>query len=136
METILKLLENYKDILIYLVFGVVTTVVNWLVYYPLFNFAGISATVSNVIAWAVSVAVAFVTNKPFVFHSYNWEPKVVFPELAKFVGTRVGSGLLESAVLGVTVDLLGWNGNIWKIIVSVAVVIINYVGSKLLVFKK
>lgn len=133
MKDFLK--RNY-DILAYLFFGVLTTLVNYLVYLPCYNLLGISATVSNVIAWAVSVIFAFLTNKPFVFHSHDWSAKVVFPELTKFVGCRVLSGALESLAIFVTVDLMHWNGNIMKLILSVAVVILNYVGSKLLVFVK
>ena len=130
------LLVKYQDIISYLFFGVLTTVVNFLVYYPLTNMLGINATVSNMIAWVVSVAFAFVTNKPFVFKSYDWSAKVAVPELYKFVGTRVGSGMLETAMIFLLVDLLRFDGNIVKLAVSVLVVIINYVGSKLLVFKK
>lgn len=130
------LLIKYQDIISYLVFGVLTTLVNFLVYYPLTNLLGINATVSNVIAWAVSVAFAFVTNKPFVFKSMDWSASVVIPELYKFVGTRLGSGLLETAMIFLLVDLLGLDGNIIKLAVSILVVIINYVGSKLIVFKK
>ena len=61
---------------------------------------------------------------------------MVLPELAKFLGCRIGSGVLETAILFVTVDLLKWDGNLWKIVTSVLVVILNYVGSKLLVFRK
>ena len=135
METIRTLVRKYWGILSYLFFGVLTTVVNFLVYYPLTNILGVNATLSNIIAWAVSVAFAFLTNKPFVFKSYDWSASVVMPELAKFVGTRVGSGFIETALIFIFVDLLKWDGNVLKIAVSVLVVIINYVGSKLLVFR-
>ncbi len=131
-----KLFEKYYDIITYLVFGVLTTAVNYVVYLPCYNLLHFSATVSNIIAWVVAVAFAYLTNKPFVFKSHDWSAKTVLPELTKFVGCRVGSGLLETAIIFVTVDLLHWNGNIWKLIVSVLVVILNYVGSKLLVFRK
>lgn len=136
IDNIKKLVKKYWDILSYLFFGVLTTVVNYLVYLPCYNLLGLSATLSNIIAWAVSVAFAFVTNKPFVFKSYDWSAKVVVPELTKFVGTRLGSLILETAILFVTVDWLKLNGNIMKLAVSVLVVIINYIGSKLLVFRK
>ena len=128
--------EKYWDILSYLFFGVLTTVVNWLVYFPLFNWAGVSATISTIIAWVVAVAFAYLTNKPFVFKSHDWSVKAVKPELAKFIGCRIGSGAMEVAVIWLTVDLLLWNGNLMKIVVSVLVVVLNYIGSKLLVFKK
>ena len=136
IQKIRNLITKYWDILSYLFFGVLTTVVNYLVYLPCYNWLGLSASVSNVIAWVAAVAFAYLTNKPFVFKSHDWSWKTVGPELAKFVGCRVGSGLLETAVLFLTVDCLGWDGNVMKLILSVAVVILNYVGSKLLVFKK
>ena len=136
IKTILDLFRKYRDILSYLFFGVLTTLVNFLVYYPLTNLMGCNATVANVIAWAVSVAFAFLTNKPFVFRSYDWSANVVLPELGKFVGTRIGSGALETAMIFLLVDCLSLDGNIVKIAVSVLVVIINYVGSKLVVFRQ
>lgn len=131
-----KLLEKYWDVLTYLFFGVLTTVVNYLIYLPCYNLLHWSAGVSNVLAWIVAVAFAFLTNKPFVFKSKDWSAKVVWPELTKFVGCRVGSGLLETVILLITVDLLHWNGNVWKLVTAILVIILNYIGSKLLVFKK
>ena len=135
MERIRQFMERYKDILTYLVFGVLTTLVNYLVYLPCYNLLGVSASVSNVIAWAVAVAFAYLTNKPFVFRSHDWSAQTVIPELTKFVGCRVASGAMESVIIFLTVDLFGWNGNVWKLLTSVLVVILNYIGSKLLVFR-
>ena len=136
MEFLTKLLKKYRDIISYLFFGVLTTVVNYVVYLPCYNLLGLPAVVSNVIAWVVAVAFAYVTNKPFVFRSHDWSAKTVVPELTKFVGTRVASGGMESAIIWIAVDLLGGNGNLWKLVTSVLVVILNYVGSKLLVFRQ
>ena len=130
------LFEKYYDLITYVFFGGLTTVVNYLVYLPCYNILGLNASLSNVISWVVAVAFAFLTNKPFVFRSHDWSAKVVWPELVKFVGCRIGSGAVETAILLLTVDVLGWNGNVWKLITSVLVVILNYVASKLLVFKK
>ena len=130
------LIEKYWDILTYLVFGVLTTVVNYIIYLPLYNLMGMSATASNAIAWVAAVAFAYLTNKPFVFRSYDWSMKTVVPELTKFVSCRIGSGVLETVIILVTVDILGWNGNIWKLFTSVLVVVLNYVASKLFIFKK
>ena len=131
-----RLIVKYWDVLSYLFFGGLTTVVNYAVYLPCFNLLGMSAAVSNVIAWAVAVLFAFLTNKPFVFKSHDWSAKTVWPEFIKFVGCRIGSGVLETAIIFVTVDLLYWNGNWMKLATSVLVVILNYFASKLLVFKK
>lgn len=135
-KTIIQLWNKYEDVIVYLVFGVLTTVVNYLVYLPVYNGLGLSATVSNLIAWVAAVAFAFVTNKPLVFKSHDWSAKVVVPELVKFVSCRVASGLMETGILLVAVDLLHGNGNIWKLLTSVIVVVLNYFGSKLLVFRK
>jgi putative flippase GtrA len=129
-------ITTHYDILSYLFFGVLTTLVNWLVYFPCYNQFSLSAAVSSAISWVAAVAFAYLTNKPFVFKSHDWSARVAVPEFVKFVGTRVGSGLLETVFLLVTVGMLAWNGNVMKLIVSVAVVIMNYVGSKLIVFKK
>ena len=136
VQKIRQLVEKYWDILSYLFFGVLTTVVNYVVYLPCYNILGFSAVASNGIAWVVAVAFAYLTNKPFVFKSHDWSAKTVVPELSKFIGCRIGSGLAESLILLVAVDLLGWNGNLWKLLTNVLVVILNYIGSKLLVFKK
>lgn len=136
IEVIRAWIRKYWDILSYLFFGGLTTLVNFLIYFPCYHWLGFPAAVSNVIAWVAAVAFAYLTNKPFVFKSRDWAWKTVGPELAKFVGCRVGSGLVETAIIFVTVDFLAWNGNVWKLITSVLVVILNYVGSKLLVFRR
>ena len=136
MKKLREFIIRYYDLLAYLFFGGLTTVVNYVVYLPCYNWWGISSSVSNVIAWVVAVAFAYLTNKPFVFKSHDWSWKTVGPELTKFVGCRIGSGLIETALIFLTVDLLHWNGNVMKLILSVVVVILNYIGSKLLVFKK
>lgn len=136
VEKLKNLFVRHYDIFVYLIFGVLTTVVNYIVYLPCYNILGLSSSVSNVIAWAAAVVFAFLTNKPFVFRSHDWSPQTVIPELARFVGTRLGSGGLETLILLVAVDWLGMNGNIWKLLTSVLVVVLNYIGSKLLVFRK
>ena len=129
-------IRKYWDIISYLFFGVLTTLVNYFIYFPLYNWLRLSATLSNLIAWIFAVAFAYLTNKPFVFKSRDWSKETVIPELTKFVGCRLGSGALETAIIWLTVDMLQWNGNLMKIFISVLVVALNYVGSKWLVFAK
>ena len=136
IEKFKELFHKHYDIKVYVVFGVLTTAVNYIVYLPCYNLLELSSSVSNVIAWAAAVAFAYVTNKPFVFRSHDWSYKTVIPELTKFVGTRLASGGLETLILLLFVDILHGNGNVWKLITSVLVVILNYIGSKLLVFRK
>ena len=136
MRSLFALLRKYRDILSYLFFGALTTLVNYLVYLLLFNMVGLSGVLSNAIAWIVAVIFAYLTNKPFVFQSHDWSRGTVFPEFGRFIGCRIGSGLLETAVIFVFVDILSGDGNIIKLATSVLVVIINYIGSKLLVFRR
>lgn len=130
------LFEKYHNLITYLFFGALTTLVNFLVYFPLYNWVNLSGTFSNILAWFAAVAFAFLTNKPFVFQSNDWSSKTVVPELIKFVGCRISSGLLETISIYFFVDMLLWNGNWVKIAVSILVVVLNYVFSKMLVFKK
>lgn len=131
-----SLLQKNRDVLSYLFFGVLTTVVNYAVYLPVYNLLHLSAAVSNMLSWVVAVAFAYLTNKPFVFQSHDWSCKTVVPELTKFVSCRIASGAMETGILFLTVDLLHWNGNVWKLVTQVLVVVLNYVASKLLVFRK
>ena len=122
MKKIKELFTKYYDIITYLFFGVLTTVINYMVYIPCYNWLHLSATVSNVIAWVIAVA--------FAYLSMN----TVVPELGKFLGCRIGSGVMETLIILLTVDCLHWNGNVMKLFTNVLVVIVNYIGSKLLVF--
>ena len=131
-----ELLHKHYDLLVYFLLGIATTAVNFAVYYPLHNFLCISATLSNAIAWIVSVLFAFLTNKPLAFKSNDWSARVTIPEFVKFISCRVGSGVVETVFLTVTVDVLRFNGNIMKLVISILVVIFNYIASKYFVFRK
>ena len=133
---ILNLFKKHRNVVLYLVFGALTTLVNFLVYLPLYNYLGYSTVVCNVLAWLAAVAVAFLTNKPFVFDSHDWSTAVVWKELISFLGCRIGSGVLETLILLVTVDCFRLNGNFWKLVTSVFVVILNYIFSKWIIFRK
>ena len=133
-DKIKNLFLKYREIILYLFFGGVTTLVNFLVYWPMLHWLHLPASISNIIAWIVAVLVAYITNKPFVFKSHDWSFQTVLPEFAKFIGCRVASGVFETLFLAVTVDFLSLHGLLMKVIVSVVVIILNYIGSKLLVF--
>lgn len=136
MKKLMALLLRYRDIIAYLFFGGVTTLTNLVAYYLLYQVWAIANVPSVVIAWIIAVLVAFLTNKPFVFRSHDWSPRVLFPEIASFLGCRVGTGVLELVLMYLTVDLLHWHGMLMKLLVNILVIILNYAGSKLLVFRK
>ena len=136
MKKLREFIIRYYDLLAYLFFGGLTTVVNYIVFFCCRQLWNVPLEISNVIAWIVAVAFAFATNKPFVFKSHDWSAKVLWPELTSFVGCRIGSLIVESGLLSLTVRLLQWNETAMKLLVSVLVVILNYFGSKFLVFAK
>ena len=130
------LIKKHWEIISYLVFGGLTTLVDTLVGLPFHYWLHWSGTASNTVAWIVAVLFAFLTNKPFVFKSNDWRPKTLFPELGKFVAARVISFLFSVAFMAVTVDRLHWDYLLMKVVVGVLVIIMNYIGSKLLVFRQ
>lgn len=130
-----NMIKSHRALVAYMFFGILTTIVDYMVYLPCYNWLELSATVSNMLAWAASVSFAFLTNKPFVFKSHDWSAKIVWPELARFVGTRFTTGAIETLLLLLTADVFGWDGNVMKLAVSLLVVAFNYIGSKLLVFR-
>lgn len=128
--------EKHRELILYVVFGGVTTLVNLGVYFLCYDIWGWSSDLSVILAWLLSVLTAFLTNKPFVFESHDWSMEVTAPEAAEFFGCRLASGLMELAVMHVAVELLGLPGTPMKLLVNILVIIINYVGSKLWVFRK
>ena len=157
-----NLVKKYKEPILYIVFGVLTTLVNILIYYLAADVAAIYYLVANVIAWVVSVLFAFVTNKLFVFESKSWNGAIVLPEIGGFFLARVATGVVDMVLMWLLVDVLMWKqvgfglgtedyvfGGIMdmhqvlcsgemlaKILVNVVVIVLNYVASKLWIFRK
>ena len=135
MYKISQLAKKYKDIILYCIFGLLTTVVNYCVYFPLFYLVEFSAVTSNILSWFAAVLFAFVTNKTMVFGSHDWTFKGLFKELVGFFGCRFLTGALETFVLFISVDIFNANAVAWKLGISIFIVILNYFSSKLLVFR-
>ncbi len=136
MEKIKELFTKYKEQILYVFFGGLTTLINWGAYALCYNVLGVSNVPSVIIAWILGVAFAFVTNKIWVFESRSFDTKTVMRELWTFVAARLATGLLDLGIMYLAVDVLGGNGNVWKLISNVVVIILNYVFSKLIVFRK
>ncbi len=131
-----KFIKDNREILAYIFFGGLTTVINVIVYYFCYEILPVPNTASVIIAWIISVAFSFITNKLFVFDSKNFEIKTFLREAASFFTCRILTGILDLIIMYVTVDLLDYNATLWKIISNVIVVILNYVAVKLFIFKK
>ena len=136
IHKVISYAQKHREIVTYIAFGVLTTAVNFLVFLFSRELLKLSATASNMVAWILAVLFAFLTNKPFVFKSKSWSRKVVIPEFVKFVTCRIGSGIMETVFLFVTVDCINWNGTILKLIASGFVMVLNYILGKCVAFKK
>lgn len=127
-----RIKEN-KEVLMYLIFGVLTTVVNIVVYFVCNDVLHINYLMANGAAWFGSVLFAYVTNRKFVFLSNS---ESLLNEFLRFLGSRVSTGIIDMAVMWVLVDIVSCNSMVSKVISNVLVIILNYVFSKLFVFQK
>lgn len=150
MNKIKELFVKYKELITYVVFGVLTTVVNFVVFWLLNHIFGEHVyLLNNAIAWIVSVIFAYVTNKLWVFDSKSWNIKIVAREVVEFFAARLFSFGVEEGGLWLFVDKLGFGEYsftvlgfeitgqiIAKVILAVIVVILNYFFSKFIIFAK
>lgn len=121
-----------KELLLYLVFGFLTTVVNILVYFIFTDLLGIHYLISNVMAWFLSVLFAYVTNRIWVFESKNSN---ILKESLLFFSGRIFSGIVDTGLMYLFIDILTIGDFISKIVIQIIVVVLNYVISKSVVFK-
>ena len=133
---VIRMLKKYKSFIAYAVFGVFTTIVNIVSYSVCYNNLGLNNTFSNVIAWIFAVTFAYLTNKVWVFDSKSWKWDVLKKEVLAFISCRIATGILDLVIMYVSVDIMDWNALLMKICSNVLVIILNYVFSKLVIFKK
>lgn len=130
------LFEKYKTIILYLFFGGLTTVINIAAYYVLSRVFSFESTApANACAWFISVIFAFVTNKYFVFEADKKSKNSGLFQLISFFAARLFSGVLDVVILVVFVDFIGFPDMPVKIASNVIVIILNYIASKLVIFK-
>lgn len=133
-----KLIDNlfsrYRSEISYLFFGVCTTFVNIAAYYICARLFGLSTVISTFISWLIAVVFAFITNKICVFESKSWSGDILFREALSFFVCRLSTGILDLVIMLVSVDMMGANDMLMKIISNVLVIILNYVASKFLIF--
>lgn len=120
-----------KELLMYVIFGVLTTLVNFVVYYISARLLGINYLISNIIAWFLSVLFAYVTNRQWVFESKSPD---ILKECVLFFSGRIFSGAVDTGLMWLFIDILTISDMASKIIIQVIVVILNYVFSKWIVF--
>lgn len=127
-----QLYFNNKEIILYIIFGGLTTVISYAVFYCFYSVLGVNELISNVFSWVSGVLFSFFTNRKYVF---NKTGKSTFKELLKFSSGRITTLLFDELMIFVFVTLLKFNAFVIKIISSVFVVILNYLISKFIVFK-
>ena len=134
-EKILEMTKKYKETILYLIFGVLSTVVNIVTYVFFSMVVGLNYLVANLIAWIMAVFFAYITNKFWVFGSKEIKFNYVLKEISSFVGCRLFSGGIEMLIMFIMISVLNINDFVVKIITNVIVVILNYIFSKLLIFR-
>ncbi len=141
MGFITDMYTKYRELILYGIYGVLTTLVTW-VSYAIFVNLGMELNLGNILSWICGVSFAFVTNKWFVFESKSLKTTKVLKELSLFVGARIFTGIIAWVLfpillwLGMDQMLFGTEGFLAKIVVSVIEIVLNWVLSKYMVFKK
>lgn len=124
-----------REVLLYLIFGVLTTLVDWCISFGLYQ-TEMNLHLANTLAWAAAVLFAYVTNRIWVFESRRRGILPIAAELLGFAGARIATLLAQEAVFAVFCDWLGMNEYVIKLVAAVLVVVGNYIISKLLIFRK
>ena len=139
MEQMKKLITKYRKIIIYLIVGVMTTIVSWAACFLLERFLfnpdiSWQNFVINSLGWVVGVTFSYPLNRQWVFRSKN--PHII-KEFGGFAASRLSTWILDIVVMWVTVNVMSMHYWIAKIFISsVLVTVLNYVFSKLFIFKK
>ena len=128
--------EKYKHYIYYCFFGVLTTLVNVVVYWIVAHLMSIATVPSSIIAWVAAVSFAYITNRKWVFESENTKALDIIREIVYFFSCRLGTGVLDWIIMYVSVDLMHINDLIMKITANIVVIVLNYIASKFIIFKK
>lgn len=133
-----EIIKRNREIISYLIIGVLTTIVSLISYYLLTITIlspnnPLELTIANIISWIISVLFAYVTNRKYVFQSKD---KNILKEVSKFTLSRVTTLIIDILLMFIFVSILHFNDKIIKLLVQIIIIILNYIFSKLLVFKK
>ncbi len=131
-----KLINKYKELISYVFFGVLTTAVDFGVYTVFNKVLFVNATLSNVIGWFAAVVFAFVTNKLFVFESKSKKLSKISYEFITFLAARIFTGVIYNGGFALMTEKLRINDYISKAFLSVFNIVVNYIFSKLITFRK
>ncbi len=136
MEELKILILKYKDVIPYLFFGVCTTVVNVVAYWLCAHVIRLNVMLSTIIAWVLAVLFAYITNRKWVFKSTACTNREIMREILSFFGCRIATGVIDWLCMFVFVELMGLSDVIIKVLANILVIILNYLASKLIIFKR
>ena len=136
LKKIADFYKEHQEGMRYLVFGALTTIVNIAIFILFSKMFNLSTTISNIIAWIIAVIFAYITNKIWVFKAKKNSFKELFFEIVYFFLARVFTLVLETIILVIFIDKFHFNSLIMKIISNIIVIIVNFILSKILIFKK
>ena len=130
-----KLYDKYKAIIPYAIFGVLTTLVNIVAYWIMAHPLNMGVMPSTIVAWVAAVLFAYFTNRKWVFHSEANSTKTIVKEILSFFLCRIATGIVDWGCMFIFVDKLHFNDAIIKTAANVLVIVLNYIASKLVIFK-
>ncbi len=130
------ILKKYQQPILYLFFGICTTIVNIITYYLSAHILSLSVILSTCLAWLVSVIFAYITNKWWVFESKSLCLKAVIQEFLSFTGCRLFTGACDLLIMLIFVGSLGMDDLFVKIASNILAVVLNYIFSKMIIFKR
>lgn len=131
----MNLYKKYREVIDYIIFGGLTTLVNIVAFFIFETLLGWPYLTANAVAIVLSILFAYITNKLFVFKTRDMTFSENTIEFVKFIGFRLVSGLADMAAMWILVDLITIDTNIAKLLTQFIVVVLNYVFSKLFIFK-
>lgn len=136
LTMIKKLCNKYRDLIPYAVFGVLSTLVNICSYWVFAHPMHMGVMPSTVAAWIIAVIFVYITNRKWVFHSEAVSAKAIAKEIASFFICRLLTGFVDWGSMFVFVDVLHFNDVAVKTLANIAVIIMNYIASKFVIFRK
>ena len=128
--------KKQSELISYAIFGVATTVVSMVVYGACNSVFEMHYLISNIVSWVIAVAFAYITNKMFVFNTRGMGFAQLKREITLFVSARLASLGIEELGLFILIGLIGWGEILAKLVMQVVVIVLNYIFSKLVIFKK
>ena len=132
IDEILKLIKKYKEVILYLIFGALTTVINIVLYAVLYEI-GIENLTATAISWFFAVLFAFFTNRAWVFEK---KENAFLKECVSFYASRLATLGVDMLIMYIFVDIMSYNNYVMKVFANIIVIVLNYVLSKFFVFKK